>query len=110
MDKIVEWTNTFAARNPTPPERQPHNKPRNWTPTDKPELYAYFATLIHIGITKESGIIDYWGSIEAGKQQNCSACVEGGRKSDIEHIGRRKPQADLSINTTRKPRDSQEWE
>jgi hypothetical protein len=45
-----------------------------------------------------------------GKLQNCSACVEGGRKSDIEHIGRRKPLADLSINTTRKPRDSQEWE
>ena len=73
MDKILKWTNTFVARNPTPPEKQPQNKARNWTPTDKPELYAYFATLIHVG-------------------------------------GRRKPLADLSINTTHKPRDSQEWE
>src|SRR5271170_4932975 len=71
MDKIMEWTNTFAARNPTPPEKQPQNKARNWTSTDKPELYAYFATLIHMGITKESGIIDYWGSIEAGTEHIC---------------------------------------
>ena len=71
MDKITEWTNTFAARNLTPPEKQPQNKARNWTSTDKPELYAYFATLIHMDITKESGIIDYWGSIKAGTEHIC---------------------------------------
>ena len=56
MDKLVEWTNKHAEL--YPPEETEH--PRPWQPTCKQELYAYFGVLIHMGITIESCIEDYW--------------------------------------------------
>ena len=46
----------------------------------------------------------------SNKDVNCSACVEAGRYTQVERQGGRKPLSDLSPNTTRKPRDSKEWE
>ena len=44
------------------------------------------------------------------KEVHCSACIEAGRCTQVQNIGRRKALSDLSPNTTRKPRDSKEWE
>ena len=57
MDKLVEWTNKHAELYP-PDEETEH--PRLWQPTCRQELYAYFGVLIHMGITIESSIEDYW--------------------------------------------------
>jgi len=57
MDKLVEWTNKYAELYP-PDEETAHL--RAWQPTCREELYAYFGVLIHIGITIESAIEDYW--------------------------------------------------
>jgi hypothetical protein len=43
------------------------------------------------------------------KQLSCAECCQAGRKSEIAHMGRRKPLADLSNNTTMKSRDGGEW-
>ncbi|KAF2812029.1 uncharacterized protein BDZ99DRAFT_259902 [Mytilinidion resinicola] len=43
------------------------------------------------------------------KPQNCSACIEAGRKVTNKLIEARKPLADLSVNTTKKLRCSQDW-
>ncbi|KAF2803505.1 uncharacterized protein BDZ99DRAFT_481932 [Mytilinidion resinicola] len=43
------------------------------------------------------------------KPQNCSACIEAGRKVTNVNSTTRKPLADLSVNTTRKSRSSQDW-
>ena len=40
----------------------------------------------------------------------CSACTEAGKYTQIECIGNRKALSELSQNTTRKPRDSKEWQ
>ena len=61
MDKLIEWTNTYAELHP--PKNKPE-QPRVWQPTCKQELYAYLAVLIHIGITTKSSIEDYWGSLD----------------------------------------------
>jgi len=44
------------------------------------------------------------------KSMYCSACIEAGRKTQVEHKGRRKALSRISPNTTRKPRDSEEWQ
>ena len=44
------------------------------------------------------------------KEAQCSACIEAGRHTQVQRMGRRKTLSDLSPNTTRKPRDSKEWE
>ena len=45
----------------------------------------------------------------SSKPTNCSACIEAGRKSQVEHRGSRKPLSSLSVNTVKKPRDSSDW-
>ena len=40
----------------------------------------------------------------------CSACTEAGRHTQVKRIGNRKTLSELSPNTTRKPRDSKEWQ
>ena len=62
MDKLVEWTNEFAELN-QPDEEIEH--PRPWQPTCKEELWAYLAVLIHMGLTRESSIEDYWGDLDS---------------------------------------------
>ena len=47
--------------------------------------------------------------LQAKKPQNCSACIDAGRKSTTHHLGSRKALADLSTNTTRQSRDSKDW-
>jgi len=42
-------------------------------------------------------------------QKFCSAYIEAGRKTQVQHRGRRKPLSELSPNTTRKARDSKNW-
>src|SRR2546423_11158323 len=44
-----------------------------------------------------------------GKQHVCAACSEAQRESEVPHFGRRKPLADLSVNTTMRSRDG-DWE
>jgi len=61
MDKLVEWTNKYAALHPAKEEARQLHRPRLWLPTCREELYAYFGVLIHMGITIESAIEDYWG-------------------------------------------------
>jgi hypothetical protein len=43
------------------------------------------------------------------KEVHCSACIEAGRRTQEQCMGRRKALSELSPNTTRKPRDSKEW-
>jgi hypothetical protein len=61
MDKLVEWINKHAELYPPDKEKE---HPRAWQPTCKQELWAYFAVLIHMGITIESCIEDYWKSLD----------------------------------------------
>ena len=44
------------------------------------------------------------------KEVHCSACIEAGRRAEESSMGRRKSLSELSPNTTRKPRDSKEWQ
>ena len=44
------------------------------------------------------------------REVHCSACIEAGRRTQEQCIERRKALSELSPNTTRKPRDSKEWE
>ena len=63
MDKLVEWTNQFAELHQPSDKEAPKGCPRPWKPTSRTELYAYFGTLIHMGITAESSVEDYWGDL-----------------------------------------------
>jgi len=62
MDKLADWTNKYAELYPAEEEAK---FARKWKPTDRQELYAYFGVLIHMGITIESSIEDYWGDLES---------------------------------------------
>jgi len=53
MDKIVVWTNEYAAAHLVPQDEAPKGRPRKWFPTSRQELYAYFRVVIHMGITIE---------------------------------------------------------
>jgi hypothetical protein len=64
MDKLVEWTNEYAELHPTPKEKAPKERAWPWQPTCREELYAYLAVLIHMGLTSESCIEDYWGDLD----------------------------------------------
>ena len=57
MDRLVEWTNKHAELYLSDKENE-HLRP--WQPICKKELYAYFRVLIHIGITIELCIKNYW--------------------------------------------------
>jgi hypothetical protein len=57
MDRLVEWINKHVELYPSDEENE---YPRPWQPICKEELYAYFGVLIHMGITIESCIKDYW--------------------------------------------------
>jgi len=61
MDKLVKWTNKHAEFYPLD-EKTEHS--RLWQPTCKQELYVYFGVLIHMGITIESCIEDYWKDLD----------------------------------------------
>ena len=54
--------------------------------------------------TEDHKLVKLWN-----KQQNCSACIEAGSRTQLAHKGRRKALSKLSSNTVRKPRDSKEW-
>ena len=43
------------------------------------------------------------------KQMTCSACLKAGRKSQIKKLSSRKPLCKLSVNTTKRSRDSKEF-
>jgi hypothetical protein len=60
IDKLAEWTNKYAELYPA----EEAELARPWKPTYWQELYAYFGVLIHMGITIESSIKDYWGDLE----------------------------------------------
>jgi len=60
MDKLIEWTNKHAELYPLDKEAE---HLRVWQPTCRQELYAYFGVLIHIGITIEPAIKDYWKNL-----------------------------------------------
>ena len=44
------------------------------------------------------------------REVHCSACIEAGRHTQVQRTGGRKALSELSPNTTKKPRDSKEWE
>ena len=62
MDKLIAWTNEHAELYPLDEDKE---HPRAWQPICKQELYAYFAVLIHMGITIESSIEDYWKDLKS---------------------------------------------
>ena len=62
MDKLVKWTNEFAELH-QPSDKEALRCPQSWKPTSRTELYMYFGTLIHMGITAESSVEDYWGNL-----------------------------------------------
>jgi hypothetical protein len=43
------------------------------------------------------------------KQKACSACLAAGRKSRIKKLLNRKPLYELSVNTTKRPRNSKDF-
>ena len=53
---------------------------------------------------KEHNLVRLWR-----KPRNCSACTEASRKVTKKNLTAWKPLADLSANTTRKPRESRDW-
>jgi hypothetical protein len=55
-------------------------------------------------LTKDHKLIRLWT-----KPHNCSACIETGRKTQLQRRGRRKALAELSSNYTKKSRDSDNW-
>ena len=63
MDKLAEWTNKYAELHPS---NDAGEKLRAclWQLICKEELWAYFGVLIYIGLTQESSIKDYWGSLD----------------------------------------------
>ena len=61
MDELIEWINKYTELYPIEKEAEFTHK---WKPTDRQELYTYFSMLIHMGITIESSIKDYWGNLE----------------------------------------------
>ena len=63
MDKLAEWTNKYAELHPS---NDAGEKLRAclWQLICKEELWAYFGVLIYIGLTQESSIEDYWGSLD----------------------------------------------
>jgi len=61
MDKLAEWANKYAELYPA----EETEFARKWKPTDKQELYASFGVLIHMVITIESAIEDYWCDLDS---------------------------------------------
>ena len=61
MDKLAEWTNKYTELHPSNDAGE-KLRAHPWQPTCK-ELWAYFGVLIRIGLTQESSIEDYWGSL-----------------------------------------------
>ena len=62
---MAGWTNTYAEANPVLEEAL-ECRARPWFPTCRQELYAYFRVVIHMGITIEPAVEDYWGPIKKG--------------------------------------------
>jgi hypothetical protein len=62
MEQLVDWTNKYAGQQREREEQSRRARP--WQPTCKNELYGYLGILIHMGLTHESTIEDYWGSLE----------------------------------------------
>ena len=73
MDKLVEWTNAYTDEQQSFEDKDELQTRHGWLPTSRKELYAYFGVLIHIGITIESAIEDYWGDLE---EDGCSHIVK----------------------------------
>jgi len=61
IDKLVEWTNKHVELYPLDEDKE---NPRPWELIYKKELYAYLAVLIHMGITTEPAIEDYWKDLK----------------------------------------------
>ena len=64
MDKLVEWLNDYTEAHVPSDEDALMGRACPWQPISREELYAYFRVLIHMGITSESAIEDYWGSLD----------------------------------------------
>jgi hypothetical protein len=54
---------------------------------------------------REHKLIKLWS-----RPRNCSAYIEAGRKTQVQHMGRRKALADISPNSTKKLCDSSDWQ
>ena len=63
MDKLVEWTNKYTELHPSNDAGE-KLQARLWQLICKEELWVYFSVLIYIGLTQESSIKDYWGSLD----------------------------------------------
>ena len=62
----MEWINEYAETHPILKDKAPRGRPRKWILISRRELYAYFGVVIHMGITIESVVEDYWGLITKG--------------------------------------------
>jgi hypothetical protein len=100
LDRMATWTNTYAEANPPLEEDAPEGKPRPWLPTCRQELYAYFAVVIHMGITIEPAIEDYWGPLEKGARHKVGDYISKNRWEQLERYIRCSPILDEGFNTT----------
>ena len=66
LDQMAVWTNTYIEAHSVLEKDAPLGKQRSQLPTCRQELYAYFGVVIHMGITIELVVEDYWGPITKG--------------------------------------------
>ena len=61
----MEWLNDYIEAYTPSDEDALMGRACLWQLISREELYAYFGVLIYIGITSESAIKDYWGSLDS---------------------------------------------
>lgn len=84
LDKMASWTNAFAEAHSVLEKDAPRGKQRPWLPTCRQELYAYFGVVIHMGITIEPAVDDYWGPIERGAAHKVGDYISKNRFEQLE--------------------------
>ena len=87
----MEWTNEYAETHPTPEDKALRGRPRKWIPTSRRELYAYFGVVIHMGITIEPVVEDYWGLIIKGAAHKVADYISKNRFEQLERYIRYSP-------------------
>jgi len=100
LDKMAGWTNAYAEAHPVSEEEAPKGRARPWKPTCRQELYAYFGVVIHMGITIEPAVEDYWGPIEKGAAHKVTEYISRNRFEQLERYIRCSPMPEDGFHTT----------
>src|SRR5436305_12818679 len=83
-----------------PEGEAPEGRARPWFPTCRRELYAYFGVVIHMGITIEPAIEDYWGPITKGAAHKVTEYISKNRFEQLERYIRCSPMPPGGFHTT----------